>query len=510
VIYAILGGVLLVFAVVGFLTGAGQWLSYLHLALGLGLVSYAGLTSFSELRELAARDASRRGARLGSNAFVQLLALAVILGGIAFLSVRYAVQWDWTEAELHTLSGATLDVLEQIPEDGSVEVYGFFTEGSDVAARALLEMYDYASERFGFEIFDPNRFPEVAARFEVAQDGILFVCGGPCESAEGTVRVIELSEEQVTRAIRSSISEQKKAYFLAGHGEASIEDEQATGVSRIKGAMEAENLVVAPLLLANLDEVPDDADAVVVAGPTHSILDRELEALDRYLQRGGSVALLVDPIVVTNVEARVREWGIELGDDVVVDRTIDLFAGPRIGVQPVVSDFGDHPITEDLENGSTLFQMARSVRAADGADVVELARTGPGSWAESDLERFSNERVVELNEGEDQAGPIPIAVARTFTVEGEGQREGRLVVVGDADFARNRHVAKVYNADFFLNIANWLVGEEQFITIDRKVPRASMAQLTREQFATFRYVALFFLPEGILLIGILIWWRRRS
>jgi ABC-type uncharacterized transport system involved in gliding motility auxiliary subunit len=274
--------------------------------------------------------------------------------------------------------------------------------------------------------------------------------------------------------------------------------------------MEAENLVVEPLLLAAVDDVPADADAVVVVGPTHSILDRELDALDRYLRGGGSIALLVDPIVVTNLEPRVLDWGLELGADVIVDQTIDLFVGPRIGVQLAVSDFGEHPITEDLENATTLFQLARSVRAADGAEVVELALTSAASWAETDLERFTRESQVGLDEQTDRRGPIALAVARSFSREGEEGREGRLVVVGDADFARNRHIAKVYNADFFLNITNWLVGEEQFITIDRKTPRASMAQLTREQFATFRYVALFFLPEAILLLGVAAWWRRRS
>ncbi len=509
-IFAIIGTVLLLFSLLGFLTGAGLWLSYLHLGAGLGLLVYAGLTRAGELRELAARDASRRGARLGGNALVQQLALAVILGGLGFLSVRYSVQWDWTDAGGHSLSSSTVDVLAQIPEDGSIEVYGFFTQGSEAPARALLEMYDYESDRLSFQIFDPNRFPEVASRFEISQDGIVLVCEGPCESAEATVRVVEVSEQELTRAIRSAISEQKTIYFLAGHGEAAIDDEEETGLSLLRDAMEAENLLVESLLLANLDAVPDDADAVVIAGPSHSILDRELEALDVYLRGGGSIALLVDPIVVTNLEPRALDWGVELRNDVIVDRTIDLFVGPRIGVQPVVSDFGDHPITEDLKNASTLFQLARSVRAADGSEVVELARTGQGSWSETNLDRFTNERIVEPNEGEDEAGPLAIAVARSFDVEGEGKREGRLVVVGDADFARNRHVSKVYNADFFLNIANWLVGEEQFITIDRKVPRASMAQLTREQFATFRYVAVFFLPEAVLLLGIMSWWRRRS
>ena len=86
----------------------------------------------------------------------------------------------------------------------------------------------------------------------------------------------------------------------------------------------------------------------------------------------------------------------------------------------------------------------------------------------------------------------------------------RVVVVGDSDFVRNRHVAEVYNSDLFVNAINWLVGEESFITIDRKLPRASMAVLTSQEFQTFRYLALFVAPELILLIGIAIWWRRRT
>ena len=109
---------------------------------------------------------------------------------------------------------------------------------------------------------------------------------------------------------------------------------------------------------------------------------------------------------------------------------------------------------------------------------------------------------------DDRTGPIGLAAARTLP--GNGEREGRLVVVGDADFGRNQFVSRVYNVDFFLNIANWLVHEEQFITIDRKRPRISLAEMTRTQVATFQYVSIFFLPEAILLLGVAIWWRRRS
>lgn len=514
-IFALIGTVFALFGLLGVLAGAGAWLSYLHLGAGLGLVIYALVTSSGELRELAGRDASRRGLRLGGNALLQTVLLAVILAGVAYLSVRYPQNWDWTEAGVHTLSTGSADVLAQIPDDGSVEIYAFFTEGSEEAARSALGMYTYVSDRVRFSIFDPNRRPDLAERFEVSQDGIIIVCGGPCDTATGTVRVVEPSEQEITRAIRSVISEKKKVYFLTGHGEGGIDDEESPGFSRVKAALEAENVIVETLLLASLDAVPDDADAVIVAGPTHSVLDKELDLLDAYLNGGGSVAVLADPIVVTNLEDRVRGWGIALGDDVIVDQTIDLFQGPRVGVQPVVNDYGEHPITADFKNAATIFQLARSVAAVNGdsetaVEVTELALTGKGSWAETDVELFSAKNQVGLDEGADRPGPIAVAAARVFASAAEDQREGRLVVVGDADFASNRHIAKMYNADFFLNTVNWLVGEESFITIDRKTPRASMAQMTRQQFATFQSVALFFLPEAIILLGIITWWRRRA
>ena len=509
-IYAILGAVFLLFAGVGFLAGAGLWLPYLHLVAGLSMVGYALFTSAAELRDLAGRDASRRGARLGANAFVQTLALAVILGGIAVISVRYPFEWDWTDSGVHTLAEATTDVLAQIPEERPVEVYAFFTSGSEIQVRDLLERYVYESDRISFAVHDPQRRPDLAERFEITQNAIVLVCSGPCDTAEATARVVDVSEEQLTRAVRSVISDQKKVYFLSGHGEGAIDDEQSSGYSVIKAAMEAENLIVEPLLLANADAVPEDADAVVVAGPTHSLLARELAALDEYLRAGGSVGVLSDPIVITSIEQTVKEWGVALGNDIIVDQTVELFSGPRIGVEPVVSDYGEHPITKNMEGAATLFPLARSVQAANGDEVVELAMTSTSSWAETDVELFVREQKVGPTAELDTPGPISLAVARVFPIEDGEQREGRLVVVGDADFARNRHVAKVYNADLFLNIVNWLVGEEAFITIDRKTPRASMAQMTRQEFATFQYTAIFFVPEAILLAGIISWWRRRS
>lgn len=226
---ALIGLVLLGFAIVALVAGAHLAWIYGHLGLGAVLLIYAAATSFGEFREFLSRDAARRGARYGGNAAVQAGLLALILGLVAFLSVRHAVHWDWTEAKVHSLSAATEEVLAQIPDEKPVEILAFFQRGSEQGARQILERYTHASERVRFRVIDPNREPQLATQHEIRSNGVLIVCGGDCDSATGTVRVTEATEEEITRAIRSVISRRKTIYFLTGHGEGSPDDTQAGG-----------------------------------------------------------------------------------------------------------------------------------------------------------------------------------------------------------------------------------------------------------------------------------------
>lgn len=502
------GCVMLIFGLFALFVGASPMMVAMHLGGGGLLLSIAGIQSWSRLPEILGSQ-PRRG---GVHVLLQTGILCLIAGLLAFLSVRHPVHWDLTEARVHTLAAGTRTVLDQIPEDGHVEIYAFFASGTEEAARPQLEQYTYASPRVKLRFFDPNQRPDLATRFDIRSEGVVIVCDGPCATASGTVRVTEVSEQQLTRAIRGAISTRKKVYFVTGHGEGSAFDEEVDGFSRMRLGLEDENIGVAEVLLANEPEVPADADCIVIGGPTHSFFERELAMLDAYVRGGGRLLVLVDPFVESNLEDTLGGWGIELGDDIVVEEQLQLFAGPQLGVQPIVTRYGEHPITEALGAEPTMFTLARSVRAVDDlGGFVELATTGATAWAETNIDAFAERREVQLDEAVDRPGPISLAVARTFAAEEDpGDPEGRLVVIGDADFARNRYVAEFFNADFFLNVVNWLIGEEEFITIERSMPRASSVGMTLETFASFRFAALFLFPEAILLAGILGWWRRRT
>jgi len=221
----------------------------------------------------------------------------------------------------------------------------------------------------------------------------------------------------------------------------------------------------------------------------------------------------------------VRSWGIDVGDDIIVDRKLALFGR---ATTPFASRYDTaHAITKDLRE-TTLFHVARSVRPladAKGA-FTELVFTGDDSWAETNLDRFFGEAVAELD-GSDVKGPVSIAVAGTLdpsngaagdaanpSAAGESGAESaakpaRLVVYGDSDFASNELLESYRNRDLFLNSVNWLAGDVEAISIRPNRSRASRFQLSQEQFTTIRSLSLFVLPQALGILGVLTWWTRR-
>jgi ABC-type uncharacterized transport system involved in gliding motility auxiliary subunit len=521
-IFAIFGLVLLGFALLSLPT-ADPWLILGQAFPGVALLVYAALTSFADLRDRLGGQAGQRNLWFGSNAVGQGVALAVILAVVAFLSQKYSIHWDWTEAGIHSLAQGSKQVLSQIPEDQKVEIYAFFADPEE--ARGVLDPYDYASDRLSYKIFDANKNPLLAQKLEVGADRVMVVCAGPCETATATVKTTELSEQKITEAIRSVVSKPRKVYFVTGHDESEPASTADNGLSVIAEALGSENIKYDTLLLAQADKVPDDADAVAIVGPSFSFFPREIEALDAYLKKGGSVLLLADALQDAKLAEPLRKWSIELGDDLIVDQQLQLLGPPVLTLEAVAADYGQHPVNKDMR-GLTLFRLARSVAPVDGAEgeVTTLVRTGSESWAVSDKGVGVGDQ-VKLDPEKDRKGPISLAVARTFETEDAAEtppadghppvaskpsREGRLIVVGDADFAQNRSVLEGKNQDLFLNMVAWLVGEENFITVDRKLPRASRVQMTEANMKLFSYLGLFLVPEGVLMLGIWNWWRRRQ
>jgi ABC-type uncharacterized transport system involved in gliding motility auxiliary subunit len=192
---------------------------------------------------------------------------------------------------------------------------------------------------------------------------------------------------------------------------------------------------------------------------------------------------------------------------------------------PVVSEYGTHPITENFRY-ATFFPYARSVDelddAPEGVSIQIIAKSSPNSWSERQLDQ----QEVRYNEDLDISGPISLAAVMTMepgeentesaaaeskeSEEPINNKEIRLAVFGDADFAANGYYNLSGNGNMFLNTVNWLTEESDLISIQPKTSQPRTIQLTPTQGRLIFFVSLIILPAAVLLTGIFVWMRRRS
>ncbi len=493
------------------LAGAPTDLTWIwaNVVVGAILLLVALATSLDALRERLHTGEARRASRYGTAAVLSTLLGIAILGLLGFLAHRHSVRFDWSEAGIHSLSDQTRKVLAGLDQD--VNVTAFVSAGALPATREVLDRYVYESPRFKVEFADPTARPDLVEKLGVSPEnlgrGLVRVAIG-----DEAVELSELDEEKLTNAlVKLTRQGAKKVYFVEGHGERAITGEGAEGkegFSRAAEALRNENYQVEGLVLGRSGDVPEDADVVVVAGPTRTTPDEEREALDRYLARGGAVAVLLDPRSGSNLGADLERWGVSVGDDVVVDRLQGFFGR---AATPFAGEYGAHPITQGLRE-VTLFHVVRSVRPSEGGGTrfTEIVKSSPDSWAERDLEAFFAEGKAEMSDA-DGTGPVTLAVAGEAKPGGgsEGAKAGRLVVFGDSDFAANALLDSYRNRDLFVNAINWLLGDVEAISVRPNQSRPSRVELSSQQLSNIRYLALFVLPEAIAFLGVWAWWLRR-
>lgn len=496
-----------------------QWYSNLAIA---GLVCTL-LYLLSQWREIVRAFAGRE-ARFGTIAIASAVAVLAILVAINYLASLHNKRWDLTAARQFTLSDQTRTILRGL--DRPVNVLVFAQPDDFERFRDRLDEYRYVSNQVNVEYIDAVRSPSRANQYQVQSLGTVVF-----EYDSRTERVTSDREQELTNALIKVVQgEEQKVYFVQGHGEKSIDSADRDGYSSIVSSLRSENYLVESLVLAQQQDVPEDASLLVVAGPRTDFFEPEIEMLRRYLARGGKVFLLLDPPDkpgapdLTRITSLLEEWAIEVGNNVVVDVSGMgqlLGTGPEV---PVAAKYQPHAIT-DRFNLITAFRLARSVTPVTGGTSGKFAQTlvetSPGSWAVTDIATLMKTGKVSRNpEAGDVDGPVSLAVAVSSPTtdapeppadasDDTPRPESRLVVFGDSDFASNGWLGIQGNRDLFMNSVNWLAQQENLIAIRPRDPEDRRITLTSDQQRRIFWLTVLIIPGLILFAGIQTWWRRR-
>ena len=522
-IFNIIGwlGTAFVFAAVAVRIGLPSQNRYAYYLAWAGLGCMVVYT-ISQWREIA-RMFSRRQTRQGTLAATSVLIVLAILAAINYIAKQQTKRWDLTAAKQYTLSDQSRNILAKL--DAPLDILVFDRETEFQRFRDRLREYQGGSKQVKTEYVDPDRKPSVAQQNAVQQYGTIVL-----KYKGRTERATTDTEQDITNGIIKVVSgQQRKVYFAQGHGEKDTASSERAGYNTIVEALKRENYLIEPLPIAQRGEVPADAAVVIVAGPAIDFFPQEIDALKKYLTSGGKLLLALDPPQkfdsppLTNLVALAREWGIEVGNDAILDVSgMGRLFGASEEV-PVAVSYPPHAITQRF-NVMTAYPLARSITPATGGaggrTAQAIVETGRSSWAESDLKSVLQGRPVKMEEsGGDKQGPVAIASAVSAPV---GQSdpsapaqpdapkpETRVVVFGDSDFASNAAAGVAGNVDLFMNTVGWLSQQENLISVRPKEAADRRITLTAAQQLRINWLALAIIPGSIFGAGIMRWWRRR-
>jgi ABC-type uncharacterized transport system involved in gliding motility auxiliary subunit len=465
------------------------------------------------------------------NLLVTLVLIGFLFIMVNYLASRRYARWDLTRQQLTKLSDQTVQTLTSLEQPVTVTVFYQPSHRLYGMVRDLLTEYARVSPKVRVEYVDPEqdiaRAQRLVQQFQIESPNVVVF---QMETRHKYLSDTDLAEYDYSTmtargepfvksfkgedAFTSTILSVSRAtapliWFAAGHGEKSIDAADRMGLSAVKGLLERQNMSVQSVnLLEKASTIPSDVKAVVLAGPTHRLTESEVASLQAYLDQGGRLLALLDPLTDTGLEPLLERWGIRLGNDIVVDPSRQL---PFVSAANLfATTYTEHPIVGKMKTLMTLFPLTRSVQPVDpaptGFKVTRLVLTSENGWGETQ----TGVETFEFNEGQDARGPVPIAAASEHAADsGVIGAKGRLVVVGDSEFLVDGQLGNVGNQDFFLGIIYWLIEQEQLIGIGPKVIQSIKLNLTGAQLKNLFWFSFLGLPLLCGAAGAGVWWRRR-
>ena len=478
----------------------------------LGELAYAAMARAPEVEVGRVQDAVGTGAAL-----VAVLTTALALGWVADAA---DVSSDWSYFRPGRPSDSTRGLVRGFTEPVTLTL--FYPPGSEVgaAARDYAESLAAESPLLRVERLDAAVDLARARALGVNGNGAIAVSRGERHESYLTGITLDSSRSQlreldpeVQKRLYKVARAPKVLYLTTGHGEraalnADLSDPRGT-VKVFQDLLRAQNDEVRPLGPAQglATDVPRDASAVLVLGPTTPFLREEVEALVRWVRGGGRLLVALDPESGSQFDALLQPLGVRFVPTTLVNDRFYLARThqPSDRAQLVTTTFGPHASVATLVRASgrlPVFLLGAGslemlTQKPAGVNVVFTVSSLPETFRDVDGNFLLDPRTEKRKAWD---------VAAAVTLPRRGSDEGRAVVVADSDAFTDLVLdASQGNRAFALDGVRWLLGEESLGAPGGETDFP--IQHTRGQDVAWYYLTIFVAP--LLVLGAGLWVTRR-
>lgn len=452
-------------------------------------------------------------------ASVIVVVIAVVVNMMASTLPSTVTQLDMTDQLLYSLSDQTKRIVASLDQD--VNLYLLCNEGGENATiQRLLERYEGLSSHIKVQLVDPTVQPTFLDQYELDIRS-LYANSVLVESGEkhrlvgyDDIVVTEYNmdyysysytattsfngENALTNAIHYVTSENlPKAYILGGHGETALSESLTEMLAQ-------DNFETESLSLLSMEAVPEDAAAVIINAPNTDLGEDEAEMLIAYLENGGNVALItgyMEADAMPNLKRVTASMGLTADVGIIVegDRQMHMNRYPHY----LLPNMETHEVTDALINTGyyILTPLAQPiVQTGDSnATVTWLLTTSDSAYTKAD----GLNAQTTAQEDDDAVG--------TYHVGAVAESGGKLFWV-TADTLLDSYIDSAVsgaNSNLFLNVLNWMGGQEESISIRAKSMDRESLTVTQSASTFWSIVMIGLIPIALVTVGVIIWIRRK-
>lgn len=434
-----------------------------------------------------------------------VLALLVVVNLLAGALPANLTKLDISSSKLYSITSNTKAVVNALEQD--VTIYWIVQSGKeDDVIDNLLAKYESLSDHIEVVKRNPDVYPAFARQYtdETVSNNSLVVVSGekyryvPYSDiyvSQGSAYSYSYTtsfdgEGAITSAIDYVVSTQLPIlYTLEGHGETALPDTFAS-------QLEKENVETESLSLLNVDEIPEDAAALMIHAPASDISGEEAKMLSEYVKSGGKLLILAGPVAdgeLTNLYGILSDYGVSAVQGIVSegDRSHYAFQAPYV----LLPDLGDSDITAPLaeKNYMAIVPIAAGLQIS-GDSAVSLLNTTDSAYSKI----AGYQQTTYEKEDGDIDGPFSLGV------DIQDHSSGRIMF-----FTSSYLLDDMYNAyssgannDMVMNALSALMGDRQAMSIRSKSLNYNYLTISESAASTIKLVMIGLVPLCYLAMGV--------
>jgi len=417
--------------------------------------------------------------------------LLAVLICVNYIAAKKDKAYDWSYLKTTTPGESTQAMFDEVKEP--VEIAVFYSRNNEVG-KQVKQYFDFLSNdssQVTVNYYDRELDPTVAEDFKVTRNGQVVMRSGKkrerIDIGEKTTEArksLKKLDSLVQKAFLRLSQEQRRIYFTRGHGEMSWVGggkDPLSSIRMLEGVLRSQNYSLRFLGLSDGSgtEIPDDAAAVVIAGPDQPFLQAEADALKRYLDKGGRLAVFLD------VSKSLKEGVVAQRD--ASDPLLKILADAGIGFKynVVANDKNFVSATKTPSDRWFIFSNTFSTHASvanlaknDERAALIALRSGyfevkdrNGDWKAFTTVRSLRDSFIDLNKNfqfdaksEKRASyALGVAAEKKAKAEDESKghsepKESRVIAFGDSNLISDALIRNRANAVYALDSMRWLAG----------------------------------------------------